>query len=71
MTPAEFLAKRFHEIYEQAAPSFGYETRKESAVPWEEVPKNNRNLMIYVCDILLQEMAGRIQKVLEPDYDKE
>jgi hypothetical protein len=46
---AEQLAQKFHEIYEELAPSHGYETRKESAVPWEEVPEKNRNLMIAVC----------------------
>lgn len=45
----EQLAKRFHETYERLAPSFGYETRKDSAVPWENVPEKNRLLMIAVC----------------------
>jgi hypothetical protein len=34
---AEALARLFHETYERLAPEFGYETRKASAVPWEEV----------------------------------
>lgn len=42
-------AKAFHEAYERLAPSFGYETRKESAVPWEQVPEQNRALMTAVC----------------------
>lgn len=42
-------ARAFHEAYERLAPSFGYETRKESAVPWEDVPANNRDLMTAVC----------------------
>ena len=45
----EELAKRFHETYERLAPSFGYETRKESAKPWADVPENNKRLMIAVC----------------------
>lgn len=39
------IAARFHEWYEHYAPAFGYETRPESAVPWERVPENNRRLM--------------------------
>jgi len=50
---AEELARVFHEAYERLAPSFGYETRRESAVPWEEVPENNKQLMIAVCKELL------------------
>jgi hypothetical protein len=49
----EELARAFHETYERLAPEFGYETRRESAVPWEEVPENNKNLMIAVCEELL------------------
>jgi len=30
---ASELAQAFHEAYERLAPEFGYETRKESAVP--------------------------------------
>lgn len=50
---AEDLAKRFHYTYEAYAPEFGYETRKETAKPWEEIPENNRNLMIKVCEGIL------------------
>lgn len=42
---AEDIARRFHETYERLAPDFGYETRSESAVPWEDVPERNRLLM--------------------------
>lgn len=42
---ADAIARRFHEEYERLAPEFGYETRPESAVPWEDVPKANRELM--------------------------
>lgn len=50
---AEELARAFHEVYESLAPAFGYETRNESAVPWEQVPENNRRLMVAVCGVLL------------------
>jgi len=52
---SEELAKRFHETYERLAPDFGYETRKASAKPWEDVPENNKQLMIAVCKELLPE----------------
>jgi trehalose-6-phosphatase len=45
----EELAQLFHETYERLAPSHGYETRKDSAVPWKAVPEKNKNLMIAVC----------------------
>ena len=44
-TPLE-IAKAFHEAYETFAPEFGYSTRAESAVPWEQVPEANKALMI-------------------------
>lgn len=56
---AEALARRFHETYERLAPSFGYETRKASAVPWAEVPENNKALMVAVCAELLTFAANR------------
>lgn len=59
---AESLARRFHETYEKLAPSFGYETKKDSAVPWEDVPEKNRNLMIATCKSILDE-RDRIEKL--------
>ena len=50
---AEGLARLFHETYERLAPTFGYETRKESAVAWEDVPGHNRGLMIAVAASIL------------------
>jgi hypothetical protein len=52
----------FHEAYERLAPSFGYETRRESAKPWTEVPEQNRRLMTAVAgEVLaaLQSLATR------------
>lgn len=46
MSEAEPLARRFHEAYERLAPEYGYKTRPESAVAWEDVPAPNRALMI-------------------------
>ncbi len=50
---AEFMAKLFHQIYEELAPKFNYETRKASAKPWFEVPENNKKLMIAVAERIL------------------
>lgn len=45
----EDVARFFHETYERLAPEFGYETRKDSAKPWSEVPEKNKQLMIAVA----------------------
>lgn len=58
--PAEEIARRFHEEYEHLAPAYGYETRPASAVDWEDVPPQNKRLMIHVVANLLAE------KVIEP-----
>ncbi|MEU4410735.1 hypothetical protein AB0F88_40045 [Streptosporangium sp. NPDC023963] len=50
---AENVARAFHEAYERLAPKFNYKTREASAVPWEDVPAANKNLMIAVVDSLL------------------
>lgn len=61
-------AQAFHEAYERLAPSFGYETRKESAVPWEDVPENNRALMTAVCaEVVGALVAERDEAVRERD----
>lgn len=54
MTGAEELAMNFHQIYEELAPKLGYETRKESAVPWKDVPENNQKLMIAVAEEIMK-----------------
>lgn len=51
---AENIAREFHAEYEALALSFGYETRHESAVPWEGVPASNRALMTAVVGRLLE-----------------
>lgn len=64
MQPEE-LARRFHDTYETLAPHFGYETRAASAVPWEQVPANNKNLMIAVCRTLLAFLQGDDQALAQ------
>lgn len=48
-TTAAAVAQLFHEAYERLAPSFGYQTRRESAVPWDDVPEQNKALMTAVA----------------------
>ena len=50
---AERVAKAFHTFYEKLAPDHGYKTREASAVEWEDVPDDNRNLMIATAHALL------------------
>lgn len=57
---AEKLAQIFHETYERLAPEFSYQTRKASAVPWEDVPENNKRLMVAVCAEILDKHAGSL-----------
>jgi len=53
---AEQLAQRFHELYEELAPQFNYETRRASRTEWSNVPQNNKDLMIAVCTRILEEI---------------
>ena len=57
ISPQE-LAQKFHETYERLAPNFGYETRRESAKLWSDVPQQNKDLMIAVCAEIKLWMAG-------------
>ena len=52
---AERIAQQFHENYERLAPDYGYETREESSVSWEEVPEDNKQLMIATVQALLDQ----------------
>lgn len=47
--PADVIARRFHETYERLAPEYGYRTREASAKPWDDVPEQNRALMIHTA----------------------
>lgn len=57
---SERLAKRFHHHYETLAPNFDYQTRKEPAVEWENIPENDRRLMLAVCREVLKEVDSGI-----------
>ena len=63
---AEELAGKFHETYERLAPSFGYETRKETRAFDPDSP--NGKLMIAVCREIAQPLADErdaLRKALE------
>lgn len=66
MIDAEDLARRFHETYERLAPAYNYKTRVESAVPWDDVPEDNRSLMIAVA----AEVLGDLYFYFECDEDE-
>lgn len=54
----EKLARLFHETYERLAPECGYVTRKDSAVPWEDVPAPNKRLMVAVAEVVARAALG-------------
>lgn len=67
---AEQVARKFHETYERLAPKYGYTTREESAVPWDEVPVNNRALMTAVAEQMLVYMTS-LDKPVSDDINME
>jgi hypothetical protein len=54
---AEELARLFHDTYERLAPKYEYDTRPESATPWDELPEKNRRLMIATCAEVLRKLG--------------
>lgn len=60
MSAPEQIAAEFHAVYERLAPYFAYETRPETAVPWEDLPERNRALMVAVVDDLV------IRRIIDP-----
>lgn len=58
MTEAEKLAKFFHDTYEELAPSHGYETREASRKPWDDVPEQNKGLMVEVAQKVLDRLSA-------------
>jgi hypothetical protein len=54
---AEELARLFHETYERLAPEFDYETKPESATPWDDVPESNKRLMIATAAEVLRKLG--------------
>lgn len=56
MSPAERLARSFHAHYERLAPRFGNATRPNSAVPWDQLPEQNRELMIETAAAVITDL---------------
>jgi hypothetical protein len=55
MDCAEATARAFHECYERRAPVHGWETQERSRKAWDDVPEENRSLMIAVAQELLDD----------------
>jgi len=51
------LAEKFHNLYEEASPQFGYETRKDTKK--FDPNSNNGRLMAYVCYTIVQEELNK------------
>ena len=66
----ERVARRFHDIYEQLAPQFGWETQERSAVAWSELPAENRKLMIATVGIVLQELDQERMDAQQLEFDR-
>lgn len=53
MSAAESIARAFHETYERLAPEHGWETQQRSRTSWEDVPEENKRLMVATAQHLL------------------
>lgn len=67
----EDLAKLFHETYERLAPNFSYHTRKASAVPWDDVPPNNKGLMVAVAKEVQEQFINQQIKSVFDELESE
>jgi hypothetical protein len=59
MRAAEAIAREFHSSYEKLAPEFGWETQTASRKEWDEVPDENRELMVAVAQDLISRQIVR------------
>ncbi len=67
----ERIARRFHELYEDMAPSFGWES--QSPVPWDKLPEANKQLMLAVVGEMLSQgeiIEGNVRGSLEAFSEK-
>lgn len=55
LNDSELIAKRFHEVYEDLTPTMGLETQERSRKTWEELPIENKWLMVKVVEQLMEE----------------
>ena len=76
------LAETFHRVYEKLAPKYGYKTRKKTRKHWDDLPDNNKKLMVAVAQVILNKYFKKpkvtrkfvekiINAVIEPldDFD--
>ena len=65
---SEELAKRFHDVYEKFAVEYGWKTQEQCQVEFEDLPKENRDLMVAVvsevCADLIRD-SKRLDKFFE------
>lgn len=50
----EYIAKAFHDAYEELAPGAGYSTRKQSRKAWTDLAPELRVLMIATVERLIE-----------------
>lgn len=65
MNTPEAIARRFHEEYERRASDHGWTTQERSRKAWENIPEENRSLMMAVVTALL--INGTIGMVRDGD----
>jgi hypothetical protein len=68
---AHELATFFHDTYEMLAPDFGWTTSAGCVVPFDDLPDENRLLMLEVCERVLQEFGGWVRKPEPPTREPE
>lgn len=66
MTKEELLARKFHDIYERLAPSFGYATCEETQQFKLDTP--NGRLMIAVCKEILTDESFSFNPTEEDEF---
>jgi hypothetical protein len=54
-TQIEAIARAFHERYEEQADEHGWKPQEATRVAWEDLPEENRSLMIAVVRDLLRD----------------
>ena len=60
---SEAIARKLHDLYEALAPSYGYETRKDTRDFDPRSP--NGQLMIEVCSEVFGELTAEIERLRE------
>ena len=58
----EQVARLFHDAYEELARDYNWETRPETAVPWDFLPESNRGLMMAVAERVLAALRSEEER---------